>query len=162
MPASRGYAERVEVDDVRERLARAKTLAAELPSPRPPAQLVISVIAASAMFIYGVIWLLHRLHVPDVIVYGIGSLLTWFVITGVTAKRGLQRLSGRLDRTPVVIVGKHLHRDASIRMRFLVIENVHGDRSEHIVSRRVYETANVGDVGVLFSRQGQVWGFHRV
>ena len=145
-----------------QRFARAKALANDVPPPRPPPALLAVAVGAAAMIVYGIVVVLRWLDTPELLVYFISWLFTWFVIFGTAGRRALSRLSGALDRTVVIVVDKFLRTVHDEHHYVLVVENEHGDRSEHIVPRRVFTATYAYEIGILFSKRGEIWGFHAV
>jgi hypothetical protein len=145
-----------------ERFARAWALASEIPPPRPPLGTMVRFAIAVALFAYGIVWVLRHLHVPDLLVEMAGWLVLWFGVMGLASRRAWRRLGGAFTRKAVLIVEKRLVEEATIVMRYVVVEDEHGVRVEHLVSARVYDAAKVGDVGVLFTKREAAWGFHAV
>ena len=113
---------------------------------------------AVALFVYGVLWILRHVHLPDVLLEMAGWLVLWLGIMGFASRAAWQRLGGPFTRKPVLIVDKRL----TEVMRFLIVEDESGVRTEHVVSARVFESATVGAIGVLFTKRDVAWGFHPV
>jgi hypothetical protein len=145
-----------------ERFARGWALATEIPPPRPPFGTMLRFAIALALFAYGIVWVLRHLHVPDVIVEMAGWLVLWLGVMGLASGRAWRQLSGAFMRKVVLIVEKRMTQDATIVMRFLIVEDERGVRVEHLVSARVYDAATVGAIGVLFTKRDVAWGFHAV
>jgi hypothetical protein len=144
--------------DLEERLARAAALARDVPGPPPPRGLVLKLVIAVGGIVYGLLWVLHHTTGLEMLAF----LALWFVSMASGAKIAYRAMTGAFTRTAVVVTAKYQHRDATIVMNHLVVEDADGKRTTHLVPTRVYEAASIGDVGVLFSKHGQVWGFHRV
>lgn len=142
-----------------ERFARAWALATDIPPPRPPFGTVLRFAIALALFAYGIVWVLRHLHVPDIIVEMAGWLVLWLGVMGLASRRAWRQLTGAFTRKVVLIVEKRVVEDAT---RYLVVEDESGVRAEHVVSARVYDAANVGAIGVLFTKRDMAWGFHAV
>ena len=145
-----------------ERFARAWALATEIPPPRPPSGTLLRLAIALALFAYGIVWVLRHLHVPDILVEMAGWLVLWLGVMGLASRRAWRQLSGSFTRKVVLIVEKRLVEEATIMMRYLVVEDEIGVRVEHLVSARAYDAAKVGDIGVLFTKRDAAWGFHPV
>lgn len=145
-----------------ERFARARALANEVPPPPAPLGMMLRFAIALALLVYGIAWILRHLHVPDVLIEMAGWLALWLGIMGLASKAAWQRLRGPFTRKAVLIVERRMTKDATIVMRFLVVEDEHGRREEHVVSARVFDAAEVGAIGVLFTKQDVAWGFHPV
>jgi hypothetical protein len=137
-----------------ERFARAWALATEIPPPRPPLGTLVRFAVAVALFAYGIVWVLRHLHAPEIIVEMAGWLVLWLGVMGLASRRAWGQLTGAFTRKVVLIVEK--------RGATLVVEDESGARVEHLVSARVYAAANVGEIGVLFTKRGMAWGFHPV
>lgn len=148
--------------DRAERFARAAALANDIPPPRAPLGMVLRFAVALALLVYGILWVLRHLHLPELLREMAGWLVLWLGIMGIASRTQWKRLRAPFVRTAVLIVKKRVIEDATIVLHYIVVEDEHGHRVEHLVTARVYDAAQVGAIGVLFTKQDVAWGFHPV
>jgi hypothetical protein len=142
-----------------ERFARASALANEVPPPHAPLGLVVQLAIPLVSLIYGILWVLRHLHLPEVLLAMAGWLVMWLGLTAVASRNAWQPLKGSFVRKPVMIVHRQIGEGA---MRYIVVEDERGVRWTQLVSKRVFEAATVGTIGVLFTKKNRAWGFHPV